>query len=179
MYACCFTDKIFFFSSRRRHTRCALVTGVQTCALPILMSSQQIEALKTGRIDIGFGRIRRNDPAVERTVLREERLVLAIAPGSRLAGTDAPLAIEELAREELIVYPKQPRPSFADQVLALLEDHGVQPASVHEVSEMQIDLGLVAAEMGVCLVPSAASRHRADLQYRRTDEQHATPPANR
>src|SRR3546814_6613259 len=26
---------MFFFSSRRRHTRCALVTGVQTCALPI------------------------------------------------------------------------------------------------------------------------------------------------
>src|SRR3546814_5419908 len=29
----------FFFSSRRRHTRCALVTGVQTCALPILHRS--------------------------------------------------------------------------------------------------------------------------------------------
>src|SRR3546814_19000114 len=28
----------FFFSSRRRHTRCALVTGVQTCALPIFFS---------------------------------------------------------------------------------------------------------------------------------------------
>src|SRR3546814_9033355 len=28
---------LFFFSSRRRHTRCALVTGVQTCALPILI----------------------------------------------------------------------------------------------------------------------------------------------
>src|SRR3546814_5701960 len=28
----------FFFSSRRRHTRCALVTGVQTCALPILQA---------------------------------------------------------------------------------------------------------------------------------------------
>src|SRR3546814_9756332 len=27
--------RLFFFSSRRRHTRCALVTGVQTCALPI------------------------------------------------------------------------------------------------------------------------------------------------
>src|SRR3546814_3087824 len=26
---------VFFFSSRRRHTRCALVTGIQTCALPI------------------------------------------------------------------------------------------------------------------------------------------------
>src|SRR3546814_8736309 len=32
------TDR-FFCSSRRRHTRCALVTGVQTCALPILLRS--------------------------------------------------------------------------------------------------------------------------------------------
>src|SRR3546814_17786890 len=31
---------VFFFSSRRRHTRCALVTGVQTCALPILVRGQ-------------------------------------------------------------------------------------------------------------------------------------------
>src|SRR3546814_8085310 len=34
-FAFCF----FFFSSRRRHTRCALVTGVQTCALPIFISA--------------------------------------------------------------------------------------------------------------------------------------------
>src|SRR3546814_20951363 len=34
MYVVCFFV-CFFFSSRRRHTRCALVTGVQTCALPI------------------------------------------------------------------------------------------------------------------------------------------------
>src|SRR3546814_2282712 len=33
-------DFCFFFSSRRRHTRCALVTGVQTCALPILASGE-------------------------------------------------------------------------------------------------------------------------------------------
>src|SRR3546814_2087386 len=31
---------MFFFSSRIRHTRCALVTGVQTCALPICYSGQ-------------------------------------------------------------------------------------------------------------------------------------------
>src|SRR3546814_10767182 len=39
---------IFFFSSRRRHTRCALVTGVQTCALPISLvqtTSDEIVAL--------------------------------------------------------------------------------------------------------------------------------------
>src|SRR3546814_10023092 len=32
-----------FFSSRRRHTRCALVTGVQTCALPIFLSEDFFE----------------------------------------------------------------------------------------------------------------------------------------
>src|SRR3546814_16718147 len=31
---------LFFFSSRRRHTRCALVTGVQTCALPITQAKR-------------------------------------------------------------------------------------------------------------------------------------------
>src|SRR3546814_1643784 len=44
MCFCCFC---FFFSSRRRHTRCALVTGVQTCALPI--SPAQLEAAITPR----------------------------------------------------------------------------------------------------------------------------------
>src|SRR3546814_3884384 len=33
------SSDFFFFSSRRRHTRCALVTGVQTCALPILSNA--------------------------------------------------------------------------------------------------------------------------------------------
>src|SRR3546814_10124062 len=35
VYVCSLIFIFFFFSSRRRHTRCALVTGVQTCALPI------------------------------------------------------------------------------------------------------------------------------------------------
>src|SRR3546814_1693228 len=35
----CTVHMCFFFSSRRRHTRCAVVTGVQTCALPILPSA--------------------------------------------------------------------------------------------------------------------------------------------
>src|SRR3546814_14920626 len=35
MLRLCVVFGLFFFSSRRRHTRCALVTGVQTCALPI------------------------------------------------------------------------------------------------------------------------------------------------
>src|SRR3546814_7849865 len=37
---------MFFFSSRRRHTRCALVTGVQTCALPISRFHQRRRATR-------------------------------------------------------------------------------------------------------------------------------------
>src|SRR3546814_2021722 len=43
----------FFFSSRRRHTSCALVTGVQTCALPIfgiVAFRESIMHLNTGRL---------------------------------------------------------------------------------------------------------------------------------
>src|SRR3546814_2339192 len=41
---------LFFFSSRIRHTRCALVTGVQTCALPICFVEGAVAAL--GRVDV-------------------------------------------------------------------------------------------------------------------------------
>src|SRR3546814_4792524 len=44
-------ELMFFFSSRRRHTRSALVTGVQTCALPIAMAAAPVYAQST---KIGF-----------------------------------------------------------------------------------------------------------------------------
>src|SRR3546814_1004352 len=44
----------FFFSGRRRHTRCALVTGVQTWALPIL-SKQSLDAFSKERIFVPLG----------------------------------------------------------------------------------------------------------------------------
>src|SRR3546814_4443284 len=42
---CMWCLSFFFFSSRRRHTRCALVTGVQTCALPIYPAGRTHAAL--------------------------------------------------------------------------------------------------------------------------------------
>src|SRR3546814_2961156 len=65
MCVCC----IFFFSSRRRHTRCALVTGVQTCALPIY-----------GILD---------DRALGRVEVAEELVVVAVSQHGKLGYQDA------------------------------------------------------------------------------------------
>src|SRR3546814_14051512 len=46
---------VFFFSSRRRHTRCALVTGVQTCALPIYNDSISSTPLAVAAYRAGSG----------------------------------------------------------------------------------------------------------------------------
>src|SRR5690606_35065332 len=140
-----------------------------------LTTLQQIDALKTGRIDVGFGRIRSQDRSVARRVLREERLVLAIPPGHDLARVTGPLALEAIQGQELIVYPKEPRPSFADQVLSLLHDSGIRPAQTHEVRELQTALGVVAAEVGVCLIPAAA-KFRNDLVYRLIGSERAMSP---
>src|SRR3546814_9137711 len=64
---------VFFFSSRRRHTRCALVTGVQTCALPIYLD-QLVPA--GARVD-GPERIRRflDSPESRRRFEQEARVL--------------------------------------------------------------------------------------------------------
>jgi len=74
-----------------------------------------------------------------------------------------------------MVFPKDPRPSFADHVLSLLQDQAIHPAAVHEVREIQAALGLVAAESGACLIPASA-RLRGDLVYRPSDDARATSP---
>src|SRR3546814_17678295 len=49
---------LFFFASRRRHTRCALVTGVQTCALPIAKAVRALLTKVDGDYADGRGNVR-------------------------------------------------------------------------------------------------------------------------
>jgi len=51
---------------------------------------QQVEALKAGRIDVGFGRIRIDDPAIVQRVLVEDRLVAVLPAGHALLGAPPP-----------------------------------------------------------------------------------------
>jgi LysR family transcriptional regulator, benzoate and cis,cis-muconate-responsive activator of ben and cat genes len=142
-----------------------------------LTTFEQIAALKEGRIDVGYGRIPFDDPAIERVLLRNEKLSAALPSGHPLLARAGPLRLDELAAEPLVVYPKSPRPSYADQVLALFRDSGLKPPAVFEVRELQTALGLVAAEVGVCLVPVSVERLRRDnVVYRPLDEEKAVSP---
>lgn len=141
-----------------------------------MMSLEQIAALKEGRIDAGFGRVRFDDPALRREVLREERLIVAVPLGHRLLAGERPIALRDLADEPLIIYPREPRPSYADQVLSLFRDRGLEPGAIQEVRELQTAIGLVASYAGVCIVPASVRRlERGDVVYRELAE-YATSP---
>ena len=142
-----------------------------------MTSMEQIRALKEGKIDVGFGRIRHEDPNVRRIVLREERLVAALPSGHALADGKPVLSLLDIVDETLIVFPKAPRPSFADQVLASFHDRGLEPKKIYEARELQVAIGLVAAGEGVAIVPSSVQGlKREDVCYRELEDRNMVSP---
>lgn len=126
---------------------------------------QQIEALKAGRIDVGFGRLRFDDDHITGEVITEEAVVAALPAGHSLACRKH-LGLADLAAEPLLLYPAKPRPSYADQVLEMFQSRGLSPTVVLEANEMQTAIGLVVAGIGYALVPqSVQGLHRDGLVY--------------
>jgi DNA-binding transcriptional LysR family regulator len=142
-----------------------------------MVSLEQLPALKEGRIDVGFGRVRMDDPAVRRDVLRHEQLVVALPAGHKLAALEGRLSLAVLAGEPLIIYPREPRPSYADQVIAVFLDRGLEPNVAHEARELQTAIGLVAAEEGIAIFPTSVRRSRRDdIVYRELEDTGVTSP---
>lgn len=138
---------------------------------------EQIAALKEGRIDVGFGRLRVEDPAIRRIVLAEEPLVAALPADHPLAEAGAALSLAELLIEPLIVYPRPAFPSYADQVLGLYSDMGQQVGELIKVRELQTAIGLVAAHAGFSIVPESVQRlRRDDVRYLPIVDRNARSP---
>jgi DNA-binding transcriptional LysR family regulator len=136
-----------------------------------MSTMDQIRALKDGQIDIGFGRIRHEDVNIRRVILREEKMIVALPEGHPLSLLKPILALGDLVSETLIIFPKSPRPSYADQVLSVFQDRGLKPRRIYEVRELQIALGLVAAGEGISVVPSSVyGLKRDDVSYKELDD---------
>lgn len=139
-------------------------------------SFEQIEALKEGRIDVGFDRIMVEDPMIAHVILREEPLVAALPPGHSMLDHGDTVTLSDIAALPLIVYPGVPRPSYADLVLASFHERDIALPSIIEVREMQTALVMVAAGAGACIIPQSVRRHaRTDIGYAQIAEKLTAP----
>jgi DNA-binding transcriptional LysR family regulator len=135
-------------------------------SLKEMVSTDQVESLLTGRIDIGLLR-----PPIGRsefTTLKvaEERLVAALPVGDpRLA--EATLNLTHFDRRPLIMYAAEGARYFYDMLAELFEAEGIVPIAIQSLSQIHSMLALVRAGIGAALVPEAAqSLHFDDVLFR-------------
>ena len=141
-----------------------------------LTSVQQAEALQAGRIDVGFGRVAITADGLVNTLIQEEPMVAALPVDSPLAKLKT-LTLKTLSEQTVVLYPASPRPSFADQVLTQFRAHGFPLTNVYETNGLQTAIGLVAAGVGVSIVPASVQRlQRDDMTYRPLAQQTMVSP---
>lgn len=115
---------------------------------------EQFNALKEGRIDVGFGRLRKSDPAIKRILLRNEKLLVAVHSSHPLATKSSQgVHLQELVNENIYVYLGTPK----TDILNLFAEYGLEPKTIIELREIQLALGLVAADEGISIIPKSAS----------------------
>ena len=127
----------------------------------------QIEALVEKRIDIGLLRLpAKTAGLVFRTIAREP-LYVALPSSHRLAHLPA-VPLSALSAESFVLYPDHPRPSWTEYVIGLCQQAGFRPVVVQRTVEIQTTLSLVAAGIGLSIVPRCIGNlQRKDVVFRR------------
>ncbi len=125
-----------------------------------MSSAEQVAALKAGAIDLGVVRaFGRTPPGVASMPFWREEYVLAMATDHRLAGKDSARP-DELADEELILFPRQMQPELYDAVIAAFHAQGVTPRVGQHARTKQNALALAAAGLGLAIVPKTTAQTR-------------------
>jgi len=132
-----------------------------------LVSARQADALRDKRIHVGLAR-----PALEADGIVCEPWIteplLAVLPERHALANLPEIALIDLAEQPFISFPRHPKPSYADYVLFVCEGAGFSPHIVQETAEIHTAVSLVAAGMGVTLVPaSMQTAHREGVAYLR------------
>lgn len=127
-----------------------------------MKTGEQIEALKAGKIDMGFGRVVMPslEPDVTQKLLFSEPILAALPCQHELAQDEVDMA--ELAALPLITYPGGKAPTFANICLDLFASRGFRMRVAQQVNDIGTALGLVASDMGFTLVPEQVMRMNRD-----------------
>ena len=128
-------------------------------SLTEMNTSQQLEALHGGRIQAGFMRpphgVTEAGVSIE-PVFREP--LLAAMPGNHPLRRESALPLRRLAKEPFIMIPRQRGPGFFDHIITLCQQEGFSPHIVLEASQFHTVIGLVAAGIGVSILPASMQR---------------------
>lgn len=119
-----------------------------------LSGKEQLEALKEGRLDVGFVRGAVDDPLLVAECVRREPLMVAL-PASHPLAAEARLELRQIAGEPYICCPRSRAPAYFDQVMRLCRDAGFTPRIVQEAPHVDI-VNLVAAGFGVSILPDSS-----------------------
>jgi DNA-binding transcriptional LysR family regulator len=117
-----------------------------------MLAPDQVEALRSGAIDVALLRPPVADLSLAVRTLRHDRLVVAVPVDHRLARRPR-LRPADLAGADLIVHSAGRRSVMYDVVLRVLHEAGVEPHIRHEVGETSTLVTLVAGGLGVAIVP--------------------------
>ena len=118
-----------------------------------LLAPAQLDALTAGELDIALLRPPVDRAGVLTETLRRDRLIAALPADHRLAG-GAELDLGDLRDEEFIAHAGHGRSVMGSVLLAACADAGFVPRIRHEVSETSTLVTLVAAGLGVAVVPA-------------------------
>ncbi|KDR25543.1 LysR family transcriptional regulator [Caballeronia grimmiae] len=122
-----------------------------------LTSTEQIENLRAHRIDLGIVRLPLNNAAdMELRTIATERLIAVLPQDHRLAGAST-LRLRDLADDAFMIFPGDKIPSLHAKILLACEKAGFSPRIVLEAWQMASMVSLVAARMGVALLPAQVS----------------------
>ncbi|AVG41446.1 LysR family transcriptional regulator [Achromobacter insolitus] len=100
-------------------------------------------------------------PGIAITALRRERLVLAVPAGHRVAGMKQ-VRLSDLTDETLVTLAHSDSPGFAGEIVAACQRAGFHPRVLQESSHALISLPLIAAGLGIAIVPAALRRIAID-----------------
>ncbi len=119
-----------------------------------MLTPAQEQALLDSSIDVGVLRPPTREQGIAYRGIAREPLVLALPEGHRLAG-ESVVTVDELREERFIMYSSELRSVVNDAVLRSCLGAGFYPHREHEVAETSVLLALVAAGLGVALVPDS------------------------
>jgi len=120
---------------------------------------RQVEALRQREIDVGFVRVPVREPGIASVLLSKEPLVLVL-PAEHPRASVRRARLSDFGAETFITVSRAGAPAFHDVLMEACRQAGFVPRVEHEVGEVQTVLALVAAGLGVALVP-ASLRHMA------------------